>query len=133
MTRGPKVGATKQAGQHMANAKAAWGEPLPVWVAALARACDTTSLSEVGKRLDYSGAALSQVIRRKYPGNMAALEKAARGVLLAEKLDCPVLGLIPANECLAHQRQGFSTASPQAVRLSAACPSCPHRQGGEHG
>lgn len=133
MTRGPKKGAAKTAGQHVANAKAAWGEPAPVWVLALARACDAASLAEVGKRIGYSGAAVSQTINRKYQGDLAAVEKAARGVLLAEKLDCPVLGLIAANDCLAHQRQGFTTASPQAVRLAMACPNCTHRQGGTHG
>lgn len=40
----------KRDGQHLANATAAWGDPLPLWVDALARACDASSLSEVGRR-----------------------------------------------------------------------------------
>lgn len=133
MTRGPKKGAAKCAGQHVANAKAAWGDHMPVWVMALARACDANSLSHVGASVGYSGAALSQTINRKYQGDIAAVEKAVRGVLLAERLDCPVLGLIPANDCLTHQRKAFNTASPQAVRLARACATCTHRQGGSHG
>lgn len=133
MTRGPKKGGAKRADQHQANAKLAWGFGVPVWIAALARACDTASLSAVATRVGYSSGALSMAINAKYPGDMAALEKAVRGVLLAEKLACPVLGLIPGNDCLANQRQALTTASPQGVRLSRACPSCAHRQGGNHG
>lgn len=133
MTRGPKKGAAKCAGQHVANARSAWGDDMPVWVMALARSCDANSLSQVGTSVGYSSAALSQTINRKYRGDIAAVEKAVRGVLLAERLDCPVLGLIPANDCLSHQRKTFSTANPQAVRLARACATCPHRQGGTHG
>ncbi len=127
--RGPKPGASKRAGQHLANATAAWGDPLPLWVAALARACDAASLSEVGKRIGYSGAAVSQTINRKYGGDLAAVEKATCGVLLAQKVDCPVMGLLAANDCLANQRQGFSTGSRLSVQLAMACPNCAHRQG----
>jgi len=133
MTPGPKPGTAKRDGQHMDNARAAWGDDAPVWVLALARACDATSQTKVGARIGYSGAAVSQTINGKYPGTVAAVEKAVRFVLLAEKVDCPVLGLIPANDCLARQRQGFTTSNPQAVRLARACGTCTHRQGGGHG
>lgn len=132
MTRGPKKGTAKSAGQHVANARAAWGDDMPVWVMALARACDAGSLSQIGASVGYSGPALSQTINRKYQGDIAAVEKAVRGVLLAERQGCPVLGLIPANDCLSHQRKAFNTASPQAVRLARACATCIHRQGGNH-
>lgn len=135
MTPGPKKGKgpAKKPGQHVDNASAAWGNPTPVWVMALARAADLSSLKQAGERVGYSLAAISQTINRKYQGDMDAIEKAVRGVLLAEKLDCPVQGMIPANACLDNQRQTMTTANRQAVRLAQTCPTCSHRSGGHHG
>lgn len=110
------------------RAAAAWGEPLPAWVAALARACDAGSQAEAGRRIGYSGPTVNQVLARSYPGNLAAVERAVRGAFLAETVDCPVLGQIPTNTCQAQQRRRLSTASPQQARLYRACKACPHRR-----
>lgn len=131
MNRGPKPGATGEA-RHETNMHQAWGDNAPIWIVILAQSCDRASLAEIGRKVGYSGSAISQAINAKYPGDMGALEKAVRGSLLAQTIACEILGLIPANLCLSTQRQPFSTASPQAVKLSRACPNCPHRHGGAH-
>lgn len=130
MNRGPKPGAASSQ-RHEANMRAAWGEAAPVWVVVLAQAVDRASLGAIGARVGYSGSALSQAINAKYPGDLTALEKAVRGALLAESVACDILGLIPTNVCLTHQRRPFTTASPQAARLWRACRTCQHRHGGE--
>lgn len=130
-----------RAAKHHDNARAAWGDALPLWVAALAEACDKASLGKVAERVKYSAAALSQVINGKYPGDLVKLERAVRGALLAEVVACPVLArTIPTSDCGANQRRGFSTASPLAARLGRTCPTCPQREGagevgegGDHG
>jgi len=115
---------------HAAKARAAWGDAPPVWVAALAAACDKAgSLAKVGALIGYSPTTVSQVINRKYAGDTAAVEVAVRAHLLAERVDCPELGTITVAACLGHRQRGFSTASPQALRLSRACPSCIHNHG----
>lgn len=115
---------------HATNARAAWGDTPPVWVAALAAACDKSgSLAKVGAKIGYSPATVSQVINGKYAGETVKVEAAVRAHLLAERVDCPELGTIPAAECLDHRARGLATASPQALRLSRACRSCPHNQG----
>lgn len=60
------------------RAKAAWGEPLPDWIEALALACDRASQVLVGKAVRLSGPTLNQVIGRRYPGNLAAVERKVR-------------------------------------------------------
>lgn len=129
-TNAAKTNAAKTT-SHAANAAKAWGAPIPLWVAALAAACDKCgSLARIGDKLGYSAATVSQVINRKYAGDTAAVEAAVRAHLLAERVDCPVAGVIPATDCLENRARGFSTASPLAVRFSRTCPTCTHNQGG---
>ena len=80
------------------NARAAWGDELPEWVAQLASECETTSQNRVAGRLGRSAAVVSQVIRRKYPGDMGAVEQLVRGVFLNGTLECPELGVLPSHE-----------------------------------
>jgi hypothetical protein len=127
MKRGPAAGTP--AASHLEKARAAWPVPLPVWIGVLARACDRHGLRTIAERVGYSAGALSQAIRNTYPGDLARMEAAARGALLAEVVECPVLGTIKANLCATTARAKPSTASPQAVRLSRACPTCPHGGG----
>lgn len=77
MTKDPKFGpGPKVAGWHQANASTAWGQPPPAWINALAQACDDSSLARIGAKIGYSGAALSQAINHKYPGDMDAVRAA---------------------------------------------------------
>lgn len=111
---------------NLDKARAAWGD-LPDWVLALAEACDAETQAAVGRRIDYSGSAVSQVLSGTYRGDLPRVEIAVRGALMAETVRCPMLGDIARNVCLNWQRRPFSTASSNAVRMHQACRSnCPH-------
>jgi hypothetical protein len=103
-----------------------WGE-VPDWIAALASACDKASQAKVAKRLGYSPATVSYVLQAKYPGDLAAVEQAVRGALMATNVDCPVVGELAADQCLAHQRAAYSAVNPQRIAFYRACRSgCPN-------
>jgi hypothetical protein len=106
---------------------AAWGSPLPDWVAALADECDRrASQASVARSLGYSASTINQVLHNKYPGDQGRVEQKIRGVLLAETIDCPAAGTMRRDACLAHQGRG-DVGSPLRVRLFRACRGgCPH-------
>lgn len=121
-TRGPKPGANSPR-QSLVNAQTAWGDDLADWLVVLAKACDATSQNVVARKLNYGPGVISQVVNRRYAGSYPTVEKAVRGVLMAEKLDCPILGTIPTNDCLDHQKkvQAFVPSSSLRVQLYRAC------------
>lgn len=117
-----------------ARARAAWGEP-PLWVLALAAACDASDSSQakVAGRIGYSKAVVSQVLKRSYNGSLNAVEVAVRGALMRHTVGCPVLGEILGSECLTQQRSEFDGANHLSVSLYRACRAgCPNAcpQGG---
>lgn len=126
--RGPLVG-TRTPDQSMTNARAAWGEAMPEWVAVLAEACDRSSQAEVARRIGYSNSVVSTVLRKTYSGMMAVVEQAVRGALMGETVSCPVAGDIPRDQCLRYQKRAaaFMATSALAVQLYRACRGdCPH-------
>ena len=113
------------------RALAAWGDQLPAWVQRLAEECDATSQAEVAGRLGYSPATLSYVLRNAYKGDLAAVELAATGVLMAKTVQCPVLGDLRADDCLHHQREPWSPNNPTRIALYKACRGgCPNFRAG---
>lgn len=108
------------------TARAAWGADLPEWVERLAFECAATSQNKVAVQLKRSAAMISQVLRRKYPGDLCAVEQLIKGVFMAEIIDCPALGNIPANECQDWRRksQKFVNVNALRVRMFRACISC---------
>ncbi len=106
---------------NVATARAAWGKDCPDWIVALARACDQMSQNAAGKRLGVSGAAVNQVLRRRYAGRMDRLEARVRGELMRATVMCPVLEEISSRQCQDEQRRAFATTNPQRVRLYHAC------------
>jgi hypothetical protein len=129
---GPKDG-----GSYVERAQERWGNALPDWVTALARALDT----ELGKggnqttlnaRLKFSGpSVISAVIGKTYPGKLAPIEAVVRGVLLKAVVDCPVIGgEMPREVCAKNQKAKFATCSPLRARFVTTCPSCPNFVGG---
>lgn len=135
MKRGPAPGAVPAA-DHLANALAAWGEDHPDWaqVRALATAAEMLGCDGAGERIGYSGTVVSQVIRRRYgtdgrAGNIARVWDAVRVHLMAETVECPGLDMeIAVERCRREQRKKFSASSPIAMRLHAACQTCPHKE-----
>lgn len=105
----------------------AWGNDLPDWVLALALECDRTSQNQAAKAIGYSSAAVSQVINRKWPRDLTSIEQAVRGVLMAEKVACPVVGDLPKDVCQNHQKSTWAPHNPQRIAFYRACRSnCPN-------
>jgi hypothetical protein len=112
------------------NARAAWGDPLPDWIEALAVECGLTSQARVAAALGRSGAMVSQVLRKKYLGNLAAVEERFRGVFLDSRLNCPALGDIPSNICQdwREKSRDFTPTNSQRALMYRACARCPRNQ-----
>lgn len=110
------------------NVRESWGEEAPDWVLVLAEQCDRTSQKKAGGDIHYSSAVVNQVLKRRYTGDLSAVEKAVRGAFLNATVACPILGELPLHRCLQHQRAKFSATNQMRVRLYKMC----HGLGGPH-
>lgn len=112
---------------QMEIARAAWGDDMPEWIARLADECAGSSQNQVAKRIGRSAAVISNVLRRKYTGDMAAVEDRFKGVFMAETVDCPELGKLPANQCRDWREKArrFSNVNTLRIRMFRACKRCP--------
>lgn len=100
------------------------------WLDELRKYRDTHGGRKTAEAIGYSGTVVSQVLSGKYGGDLQAVRQKVEGALMGMSVDCPVLGELPRNRCLDYQRQGFAATNPMRVRLAHACPTCPHRRGG---
>ena len=109
------------------KARSAWNGEIPDWIVILAEACDRESQSAIARKVGYSASAISQVLSNSYQnGDIARVEQAARGALMAETVDCPVMGEIAHNTCIQWQRKPFATTNSHRIRMHQACRSgCP--------
>lgn len=102
-------------------------EPAPEWIVALRDACTGMSQREVAALIGYSESVISQVLGGKYRGDMRRVQAAVEGGLMGATVDCPVVGLIPRQRCIEHQRRPFAATNPTRVQLYRACRTCPNR------
>jgi hypothetical protein len=141
-TRGPKPGqwSPRQALQTATEAWANTDSGLPDWVQTLAEACDRTSQGAVAKKIGMSASVVSATIKANYKGTYDGIEARVRGALMAEEVECPVLGPLRKDACLDHQKraQNFAATSTMRVRMYRACKGgCVHSRlvktvGGDH-
>jgi len=97
------------------------------WIDILRAESARTSQSRVGQRIGYSATVVSRVLAGDYKGDTGSVEDAVRGALMGETVDCPVIGDIPRNRCIEHQRKEFGATNPMRVQLYRACRSgCPN-------
>jgi len=115
-------------------ARSAWGDAMPDWVAILARECAARSQVHVANAIGRSPALVSQVLRRKYPGDVDAVEEAVRGAFMGAQVSCPAKGLIATHECQEWQRKSrrFVNINPGRVQMYRACNQCPRNARGLH-
>ena len=93
----------------------------------LARECDAATATAVARRLGYSVAVVSSVVRGNYKGDLGAVEARVRGAYMGEIVDCPVLGEIARDRCMKEQSQRFTATSALRTKLFRACRSgCQH-------
>lgn len=105
-------------------------QPKPDWVLAIDRACEHASQNRVAQKLGYSSATISGIRRGTYAGSYDGVERAARGVLMNGKVDCPQLGQIGADRCDAYQRNVAKKSFSNKLnrRMWRACQRCPRFQ-----
>ncbi len=110
--------------------RASWGDAAPDWILILAAECGRTSQAAVAKRLDRSGAVVSQVLRNIYGAGLERIEERVRGVLMAGQVTCPGLGEIPLQDCQDWREKArtFAIGNPTRVRMFHACARCPRNK-----
>lgn len=126
---------SKSGASYVANAKERWDGAPPEWVVALAHQADQDGNQDrTAKRCGFKSASVvSAVINKRYPGRLDRIETCVRGALMAQTVNCPVLGTIASNDCVEHQGRKFSAASPQRAQLAQACLTCPNAlKGAKH-
>lgn len=115
---------------NLTKAVACWGDDIPDWVQALAKACDLTSQAQVARKLGRSSALVNQLLQKKYPGDLKAIQERIEGMFMNAVLSCPALGNIPAHECQNWREQAkqFANTNALRVRMYHACKTCPKHQ-----
>lgn len=109
-------------------AKTAWGDDLPDWVLVLAQVCANSSQNQVARHLDRSASLISAVLRRKYTGDMTAVEERVRGFYMNTVVQCPALGDMPTDQCQLWRKRyrDFSGHNSLRVMMRKACKTCPN-------
>lgn len=97
------------------------------WIDVLRGACAASSQRKIALQLGYDHAVIGRVLAGTYRGSLDQVRAAVERHLLADTIECPVLGAISRARCLAQQRKPFSAANPTAVQIYRACRSgCAH-------
>lgn len=100
---------------------------VPDWVVQLAAWTDRMKLRGVAARLGVSTTMISQVIGKKYNGDMSRIETVVRGSLMGETVACPVLGDMTRDICLGWQAKEPLPSSSMRSQMYDACRAgCPH-------
>ena len=100
------------------------------WLEALRSACAVSSQPVIAAKIGYSTAVVNAALKGTYKGDLKRVQQAVEGALMGSTVDCPVLGGIPRQRCVEHQRAPFSSTNPMRVQLSRTCPVCTHNLSG---
>ncbi|MEY9358982.1 hypothetical protein ABH994_001703 [Bradyrhizobium yuanmingense] len=103
------------------KARAAWGDPAPDWIQALAEEADRITATRAAKNIGYSAAVLSHVFAKNYKGDMGAVEQKVRGALLGATVMCPVYGEMGRDQCLDFQKVVPPFSSEASSRCYRTC------------
>lgn len=100
------------------------------WIKVLRGECTRVGRKRVSIIINYSETVISQVLNGKYPGDLKRVEEKVKGALMGATVDCPVVGEMPRNRCIDHQRRAgsFAATNPTRVQLSQTCPTCQHKE-----
>lgn len=97
------------------------------WIEVLRQACESSTQGAVAERIGYSTTVVNQVLKGAYKGDLQRVQRAVEGALMGSTVDCPVVGEIPRQKCVEHQRATFRSTNHMAVQLYNACRSgCPN-------
>lgn len=114
------------------KAEKAWGKPLADWLDVLVEECAKASQAKVSRQLQVSSTVVSRVIGKSYKGDVEKFADRVRGTFMAATVECPVLGEIGRDKCIAEQGKKLTFENPLRGRVHAACRGgCPHSRLGE--
>lgn len=105
-------------------------EPEPAWIKVLREVSAATSQPLAAVRIGYSTAVVNAILKGTYKGDWKRVQQAVEGALMGSTVECPVLGSIPRQRCVEHQRAPFTATNPMRVQLSRACPDCSNNVSG---
>ena len=99
------------------------------WLDTLRQACEIEGQKAIAQRIGFSPTSVSQVLSGTYSADTKRIQAAVEGALMGARVDCPAIGDIPRQACIAHQRRKgrFAATNPTRVALAKACKSCQHR------
>jgi hypothetical protein len=126
MNRGPRPGSTIV--DYVAKARAAWGADAPDWVLVVARKAEEVGQAAAGDLIGYRASTISEVISKKYRGDLGRVEQMVRGALMSATVMCPVLDEIGRDLCIQEQSAPFRATNSTRARLRRACRTCQHRE-----
>lgn len=98
------------------------------WLTVLADYAKQHGQKQAGKKIGYSGGLVSSVLKGAYKGDLQRVQTAVEGALMGQSVECPVVGDIPRQACVGHQRRAHNprATNPSRVALAEACPKCPN-------
>ena len=99
------------------------------WLEILRQACESQGQKPVASQIGFSVTTVSQVLSGAYKADMKRIRTAVEGALMGAVVECPVIGEIPRQRCIEHQRRAcrFAATNPARVQLSKACRVCKNR------
>lgn len=102
--------------------------PADVKAALAAAVVRLGSQSKAAADLGVSGAVVNTLLKDKYTGDVAGMEKRIRGQYMAATVQCPVMGALNSRDCLDYQARPPAFTNPVRAALSRSCKNCPHRR-----
>jgi hypothetical protein len=82
----------------------------------------------VAKRIGVSTTTISLVLAGKYRASVTNIEQRVRGVLLSQKVACPVLEQIDRKRCVELQQPPASQNNRLRITIYERCQTCPNAQ-----
>ena len=86
------------------------------------------SQSKVAEDLGISPAVVNNLLKDRYPGDVAGMADRIRGQYMAETVHCPVLGVLGRRHCLDYQARPLVFTNSQRSALYRACKTCINRK-----
>lgn len=97
------------------------------WIDVLRVTSAAIGQKRAADKIGYSVTVVNQVLKGHYKGDLNRIKAAVEGALMGHTVDCPVVGEIPLQKCIEHQRAPFRSTNPIAVQLYRACRGgCPN-------
>ena len=103
-----------------------WGSGAPEWVNVLASYCDQNSQAQAAHKIGRSASLVNQVLKKRYTGNLSAVQSRVEAAFIDGDVKCPVLGSLSGKKCLNYQSKPYNGGNHISISLFRSCRKCPH-------